>query len=129
MIVDAEPGRLAVAESVPLRGGRRLVRVTDTWDAIEARAQELADVFLDLTVKMSGTDQSLAERAHETFPFLVRVRAQRPAGAEHERLAKGQRSLEDLYAEYYRRQHEEEAPDDLRTLFREVLEGAADATA
>src|SRR4029079_772552 len=34
VLVDAEPGRLAVAETIELRGGRRLVRVTDTWDAI-----------------------------------------------------------------------------------------------
>ena len=77
VIVDAEPGRLAVAETVALQGGRPLVRVTDTWDAIEARADELADAFLDLTVKTSGTDTSLAERARETFPFLVKVRAYR----------------------------------------------------
>ncbi len=128
VIVDAEPGRLAVAETVPITGGRRLVRVTDTWDAIEARAEELADAFLDLTVKASGTDVSLSERAHQAFGFLVNVRAQRPAGAQRARLAKGHRSWEDLYAEYFRREHEEEAPDELLALFRDVLE-EADATA
>ena len=51
VIVDAEPGRLATIESVPLTTGRRLVRVTDDWDSIEARADELADAFLDLTVQ------------------------------------------------------------------------------
>jgi hypothetical protein len=59
----------------------------------------------------------------------VRVRAQRPLGAERERLAKGHRSWEELYAEYYRREHDEDAPDDLLVLFREVLEEAADAPA
>jgi exonuclease SbcD len=129
VIVDAEPGRLAVAESVPLQSGRQLVRVTDTWDAIEARTDELAGAFLDLTVKASGIDMSLAERAHETFPFLVRVRAQRPLDANRERLDKGHRSWEELYAEFYRREHDEDAPDDLLVLFREVLEEAADASA
>ena len=129
VIVDAEPGRLAVAESVPLQTGRPLVRVNDTWDAIEARTDELAGAFLDLTVKASGTDMTLAERAHATFPFVVRVRAQRPLGAERERLAKGHRSWEELYAEYYRREHDEDAPTDLLLLFRQVLEEAADATA
>jgi exonuclease SbcD len=129
VIVDAEPGRLAVAETVPLQSGRPLVRVNDTWEAIEARTHELAGAFLDLTVRTTGTDMSLAERAHETFPFLVRVRAQRPLGAERQRLAKGHRSWEELYAEYYRREHDEDAPDDLLALFREVLEEAADAPA
>ena len=75
VIVDAEPGQLATVESVPLTKGRRLVRVTDDWDGIEARAEELADAFLDLTVRTTGTDMTLADRARETFPFLVKVRA------------------------------------------------------
>jgi DNA repair protein SbcD/Mre11 len=129
VIVDAEPGRLAVAESVPLQSGRPLVRVRDTWDAIEGRADELAGVFLDLTVKATGTDMSLAERAHEAFPYLVRVRAERPMGADRERLTRGHRSWEELYAEYYRREHDEDAPVDLLTHFREVLQEAADAPA
>lgn len=128
VIVDAEPGRLAVAETVPITAGRRLVRVTDSWDAIESRVDDLADVFLDLTVKTSGTDMSLSERAHQAFPFLVNVRTQRPAGAQRDRLPKGHRSWEELYAEYYRREHDEDAPDDLLALFREVRE-EADATA
>jgi len=129
VVVDAEPGRLAVAESIPLQSGRPLVRVQDTWDAIEARADELAGVFLDLTVKTSGTDMTLAERAHQAFPFLVRVRAQRPAGADRDRMSKDHRSWEELYAEYYRREHDEDAPAELLALFRDVLEEAADATA
>jgi DNA repair protein SbcD/Mre11 len=129
VVVDAEPGRLAVAEAVPLTSGRRLVRVTGVWDAIEPRTDELADAFLDLTVKGSATDASLAERAHEAFPFLVRVRAHRPGGTTRERMAKGHRSWDELYAEFYRREHEEMAPEDLLSLFREVLEEAVDATA
>jgi hypothetical protein len=83
---------------------------------------------LDLTVKTSGTDMSLSERAHQAFPYLVSVRTQRPAGAQRDRLPKGHRSWDELYAEYYRREHDEDAPDDLLALFREVRE-EADATA
>ena len=128
VIVDAEPGRLAVAESVPLEAGRRLVRVTGTWDQIEARAEELADSFSDLTVTTSGTDATLAERAREAFPFLVKVRAHRPASAAAERLVKGARAWDELYADYYLREHQEDAPPELISLFREVLE-EADASA
>jgi len=128
VLVDVEPGRLATIESVPLQQGRRLVRVTDDWDAIEARADELADAFLDFTVRTSGTDLTLAERARDAFPFLVKVRAARPEGARQERLVKGQRGWHELYADYYEREHAEAPPDDLLTLFREVLE-EADASA
>ena len=128
VIVEAEPGRLAVAETVPLAAGRRLARVSGTWDQIEARADELADLFCDLTVTTPGTDTTLAERARETFPFLVKVRAARPATAAAERLVKGARTWEELYADYYRREHDEDAPPELRTLLRDVLE-EADASA
>ncbi len=128
VIVDAEPGRLAVARTVPLEGGRRLARVTGTWDQIEARAEELADRYCDLTVITSGTDATLAERARGAFPFLVKVRTSRSMGTAAERLVKGARTWDDLYADYYRREHEQDAPPELLSLFREVLE-EADASA
>jgi exonuclease SbcD len=128
VIVDAEPGRLAVARTVPLEGGRRLARVTGTWDQIEARAEELADMYCDLTVTTSGTDATLAERAREAFPFLVKVRTSRSTGGAAERLVKGARTWDDLYADYYRREHEQDAPAELLSLFRSVLE-EADASA
>jgi exonuclease SbcD len=128
VIVDAEPGRLAVPESVPLEAGRRLARVTGTWDQIEARADELADLYCDLTVTTSGTDATLAERAREAFPFLVKVRAHRPPSAAAERLVKGARGWDELYADYYLREHQEDAPPELIALFREILE-EADASA
>ena len=128
VIVEVEPGRLAVVDTVPLEAGRRLVRVTGTWDQIEARAEELRTRYCDLTVTTSGTDATLAERAREAFPYLVKVRAHRPASATAERLVKGARTWDELYAEYYRREHDADAPDELRALFREVLE-EADATA
>jgi DNA repair protein SbcD/Mre11 len=128
VIVDVEPGRLARVESVPLEMGRPLVRVTDGWDAIEGRADELAGAFLDLTVRTSGTDLTLAERARDAFPYLVKVRASRPDGERRERLVKGQRGWHELYADYYEREHAEAASDELLTAFREVLE-EADASA
>ena len=129
VVVDADPGRLAVAETIPLSSGRRLVRVTDTWDAIEARRTELADVFLDLEVKTTGTDTTLAERARELFPYLVKVRAHRPQAEARQRLVKGHRSWDELYADFFRREHPgEEPPGELLALLRDVLE-EADATA
>jgi len=129
VIVDAEPGSLATIESVPLTKGRPLVRVTGDWGSIEARADELADAFLDLTVKTSGTDLTLADRAREVFPFVVKVRAWRPEGERRERLMKGHRSWNDLYADFYTREHSEPPPEALLALFRDVLEEAADAPA
>jgi exonuclease SbcD len=130
VVVDVAPGRLATIESVPLVSGRPLKRVTGTWDDIEARGAELADAFLDLTVKTTGTDTTLAERARAIFPYLVKVRALRPADdTARAQVPKGHRSLDELYADYYRRERDEDAPGDLLALLRDVLEEATDAPA
>jgi DNA repair protein SbcD/Mre11 len=129
VVVDVEPGRLATIESVPITEGRPLVRVTDDWDAIESRAEELRETFLDLTVKAITTDLTLADRARETFPHLVKVRAWRPDAQRPERVVKGERSWEALYGEFVRTTHGEDAPPELLALFREVLEEVADASA
>ena len=72
--------------------GRPLVRVTGDWDAIEARADELADAFLDLTVRVERhRPRRWPSGPRDAFPFLVKVRASRPDGARQERLVKGQR--------------------------------------
>jgi hypothetical protein len=72
---------------------------------------------------------TLAERARETFPFVVKVRAHRPAAETSGKSTKGHRGWDELYSDYYRREHPgEEPPDELLILLREVLEEAADAT-
>jgi len=133
VVVDVEPGRLAVAESVPVPCPRPLVRVAGTWEAIEARAEELADTYLDLTVDTSAVDVTLGQRARETFPMLVNVRPRRretDRGSARE--PRRSRSLAQLYDAYFRREHAEEAPPaDLLDLLRDVLDEAevADAPA
>lgn len=129
VLVDVEPGARAVVRSVPLRSGRPLVRVADTWDAIAGRAAALADSYVDLTVTATATDTGLAERAKEAFPYLVNVRAQRRETERTERFVKGHRSWPELYVDYYRAEHDEEPPDDLVVLLRDVLEEALDASA
>ena len=76
-----------------------------------------------------GTDMTLADRARETFPFLVRCARSGRVGERPSGSSKGGRRKDQLYAEYYRREHGEDAPDELLTLFRDVLEEAADASA
>jgi hypothetical protein len=129
VVVDVEPGTLATVTSIPLTTGRRLRRETGTWDELAARADELADAYLDLTVQVGGADVDLGRRAAEAFPYLVNVRAQRPAAERRVRSA-GERPTDDgLYAEYVRGTTGEDPPDELVALFREVLDEALDATA
>jgi exonuclease SbcD len=130
VLVDVEPGRLATVTSVPLTAGRPLERVTGTWDEIEARADGLRERYLDLTVDVGGVDPELGRRAADAFPFVVNVRARRPATEAVTRRRGAERPRDDeLYVEYVRRTTGAEAPQDLLQLFREVLEEAADASA
>ena len=130
VIVDAEPGRLATVSSIPLASGRPLVRAEGTWDELDARAEELRDVYLDLTVRVGGTDTDLGRRAVDSFPFLVNVRPYRPTGEPRARSVADQRPTDDeQYADYYRRDTGEEPPPALLGLLREILEEGADAPA
>jgi DNA repair protein SbcD/Mre11 len=130
VVVDVEPGRLALVESVPLERGRPLVRLSGTWDEIEARADEVAECFVDLTVQVGGADTDLAGRAADSFPYLVNVRTSRPPGGRTERREGAPMpSDEDLYAEFVLRTTGEAPPPELVALFRLVLEDAADAPA
>ena len=130
VIVDAEPGRLATVSSIPLASGRPLVRAEGTWDELDARAEELRDVYLDLTVRVGGTDTDLGRRAADSFPFLVNVRPYRPTGEPRARSVADQRPTDDeQYADYYRRATGEEPPPALLGLLREILEEGADAPA
>lgn len=130
VIVDVEPGRLASLRSVPITAGRRLVRLLGTWDEIAARAPEFADAYADLTVAVGGPDPDLGRRAAEAFPYLVRVRAERPAAERRAPAVDGERPTDDqLYAAFVRATTGEDAPEALLALFRDVLDEAADATA
>jgi exonuclease SbcD len=130
VVIDAMPGRLAVAESVPLQCRRPLVRRSGTWEEIEAGAGELQDVYLDLTVETSAVDVTLGQRARAAFPLLVNVRPLRRESERGERETRRGRTLPQLYDAYYRRERPgEEPPGDLLDLLRDVLEEAEAADA
>ena len=120
VIVEAEPGRPARVAGIPLTSGRRLARAKGTWDDLVART-DLTDRYLDLTVLTDGPDQGLADRAREQFPHLVKVRSEyeRP---ESPRPSRGERPLDQLYAEYHADAHGAQPDDALIGAFREVLD-------
>jgi exonuclease SbcD len=129
VLVDVEPGRLATVRSIPISAGRPLIQARGTWDHIEARVDELQEAYLDLTVDVGGPDPELGRRAVELFPYLVRVRVERPPTERRPRLGDERPDDADLYAAYVRAVNGEDAPAELITLFRDVLEEALDATA
>ena len=130
VVVDLEPGQAAEVRSVPIAAGRRLVRATGTWEELAARAEEMADAYLELTVAVGGPDPELGRRAAETFPYLVRVRAERPAAARRTPRAPTERPSDvELYGEFVHATTGSDAPEASLSIFADILEEAADASA
>jgi len=128
VIVDVEPGRLATLRSVPIAAGRPLQQVRGTWDEVAARADELADSYLDLTIAVGGPDPDLGRRAATLFPYLVRVRPERPIQARRERPTESRPSDDELYGAFVRATTGEDPPAALVQLFRDTMEEVADAS-
>jgi exonuclease SbcD len=126
VVVDTSPEAPASIRSVPVTGGRPLIRVEGTWEEI-AQRDDLDDAFLDLVVRTEGPDPGLMDAARERFPNVVKVKAEYERSRDTRPSTAG-RPLDDLYADYHREVHGEAAADDLMALFREISIEVADAS-
>ena len=126
LIIDAEPGLPASVRSVPLKGGRRLMRVRGEWQDLIVR-DDLREAFLDLTVETAGPDPGLADRVHAEFDFVVKVATEYPR-LEDDRPMRGHRTLDKLYSEYFTEREGATPSGDLVAAFRELLEEVGSAT-
>ena len=120
VVVDAEPGLLATVASVPLSGGRRLVRASGTWEEIIVR-DDVREAYLDLTVETAGPDPGLADRARSEFDHVVKVKPAYPR-PDDERPKRDGLALDALYGEYYTEKEGAPPPATLVAAFREVME-------
>jgi exonuclease SbcD len=127
VVVDAVPGRPAAVRSIPLEGGRRLVRAAGEWGDL-LRRDDLREAYLDLTVETAGPDPGLADRAREEFDHLVKVRAEYPR-AETDRPSNAALSLDERYAAYLTEREGVEPDPALLEVFRTVMEEAGYASA
>lgn len=126
VIVDVEPGLPAAVRSVPLSGGRRLVRAKGNWNDLVAR-DDLREAYLDLTVETAGPDPGLADRVREEFDFVVKVQADYPRAPDAVS-DRTHRSLDELFHDYLVEKDGAEPDAYVLEAFREVME-LADATA
>ena len=125
VVVDVEPGLPAAVRSVPLRAGRRLIRARGEWEELVIR-DDLREVFLDLTVETTGPDPGLASRAYDAFDFVVKIASNYPQAEEH-RPPRADRSLDELYADYFTEREGVVPSDELLMVFRRLLEGIGHA--
>lgn len=121
VVIDVEPGLPANVRSVPVKGGRRLMRPVGPWEKVIAEVG-VYESYLDLTVETAGPDPGLADRAREEFDYLVRVRAEYPRPEVADPGPAVARTLEEHYADYYEQREGAVPRDSLLAAFREVLE-------
>jgi len=126
VIVEAKPGVPAKLRSVPIEGGRRLIRVEGTWADIVER-DDLEGALLDLVIHTDGPEEGLMDRVRERFPDVVKVRPVYERQGAEPAVAPGA-TLEEMYTAYHLEAHASVPSDALIDLFREISEEVADAT-
>ncbi len=118
LVVDAEPGRPATVEPVPLRSGTRLVQLRGTLEQVLARAPEVADAHVRVVLDEMARS-GLNEEVREAIPGAVDVVIDRQEeGGPRERVSRAGRSPQDLFETYL----ESKGVDDpsVVELFREL---------
>jgi exonuclease SbcD len=122
LVIDLAPERPgAHIDKIPLKSGRKLVRVQDTLEGLRARAGEFGDAILHVDVLTDGPSPGLADEVREFLPDALYVRA------EYERdsvtlASREGRSVSDLYGEFYAQKHGTEPAPELIGALGELLE-------
>jgi exonuclease SbcD len=79
VVADLEPNTYPTITTVPLRSGRRLRRARGTLAALAARAGELGDAIVEVTVDHDPADDAALELASAGTSLAARVREALPA--------------------------------------------------
>lgn len=119
VLVDAKPGEPAIVTKLPLTSGRPLVRAEGSFEELSAR-NDLDDAWLDLRVVTDGppsADDVAAWQAR--FRNAVRLTPRYERIIEERAHVVAGRPLQELYAEYHKREHGEPS-EELLALFAEI---------
>lgn len=128
VIVEAKPGVPAKVNTIQLSSGRKLIRVTDSLGSLEGRVEEFGDAYLDVRVETGGPVVGLADQVREFLPNALLVQAVYDRDeSEGDEIAISERSLSELYAEYFSHQHGAEADEGLLEVVEELEEEVARA--
>lgn len=125
LLVNAEPGRPASVEELPLRSGRRLMELTGTLEQVLARADDTADAYVKVVLQESAR-VGLADEVRNAIPGAVDVVLRSSEIAKPDR--EPRRSLK--RTEAFHRYLSERGVDDpgLEALFAELLDEMASAS-
>jgi exonuclease SbcD len=129
VLIEARPGRPVHLESIPLTTGRNLRDVEGRIDEIEALAADLADDYLRVTVITDGPVPGLPDRIRSRLPNAIYVRTKSTVGAEtRPSPSRGQLKPNELFQDFYSRQHGCQPHPELLGAFNELYEEAINAS-
>jgi DNA repair protein SbcD/Mre11 len=123
IVVEAEPGTPASTTPVPIRGGRRLLRLAGTLDEVVEAAAGAGDAYLKVEIDEPAR-AGLAEEVRDRLPDVVDV-SLAPARRDVQDLAPTARlgrDPRDLFVEYL--EGRGAADDRVVALFDELMEDA-----
>lgn len=121
VLVEARPGRPATLTDVPLTAGRRLRDVRGTPASLEQQKADLGDAFLRVMVDVPEPTPGIEDKIRALLPHAVEVTAAWPRRADDAAAPKARSNdPTELFAAFYRREHETDLPDALRELFVQI---------
>lgn len=128
VVIEAHPGRPIKGASLPLRSGRKLLRLHLTIEELEAQAETFGDALLDVRVRTSGPQFGLAAQVREMLPNALMVQAEYERQDVPVSLAPGHQEpaevdLTEKYAAYHQHQHGVPADPELLDELRDLIEG------
>ena len=120
-VIEAEPGRPATVENVPLSSGRKLRFVKTTLGGLAEIARSAGDDYLRVELDHPPRP-GLADKVRELLPNAIDVQlAHRTEGTEETpKVSRSGRSPRDLFADYLAEQDADDAR--LKKLFDELLD-------
>lgn len=127
-VVEVSAGRPAKVREIPLRAGRRLLDVAGTFDELRARADELADAYLRVTVNTDGPVPGLSDQVREILPGAMYVKAEY-AREEEDGVLSGSSlmslSHREQFRSFYKAKHQIDPSEEIVAAFEEVYAAAS----
>jgi exonuclease SbcD len=134
VVFDVVPGRpVRDVRSIGLTKGTRLIELRGRLDEVLARAADLPEAHVRVTLEVDQPEPGLAQRVRDQVPGAVDVRLDYPDLAREETPALTSLAADEQFRRYFRSQHGADPDVDTLALFRElhdsVVGGATAETA
>jgi len=132
IMVDAEPGKRASYEFLPLKSGKPVLRKSfDGVEELKSWLIENLDCFVEITLKtedyISGTVKQELLELHEGILAIIPQVEQSDEDSSGQRQVDLSRSVEELFSDYFVEQTGGTPPDrELLDLFREITATGGD---